>query len=59
MSQRSLIASFTEHRLAANLLMLLMVLGGLYGLYNLNRQLFPNFDFDYITVAIPWRGASP
>ncbi|MFN3712350.1 MAG: efflux RND transporter permease subunit [Alcanivoracaceae bacterium] len=59
MSQKGLIASFTEHRLAANLLMLLMVMGGLYGLQQLNRQLFPNFDFDYITVSVPWRGASP
>lgn len=59
MSQRGLIASFTEHRLAANLLMLLMLMGGLYGLQQLNRQLFPTFDFDYITVSVPWRGASP
>ena len=59
MSQRGLIASFTEHRLAANLLMLLMLMAGLYGLQQLNRQLFPTFDFDYITVSVPWRGASP
>ena len=59
MNPRGLIASFAEHRVAANLLMLLMVLAGVYGLYKLNRQLFPNFDFDYLTVTIPWRGASP
>ena len=56
---RGLIASFTEHKVASNLLMLLMVMLGFLGLNRLNTQLFPNFDFDYITVTIPWRGASP
>ena len=59
MNQRGLIASFSEHRLAANLLMVLMIMAGLFGLQQLNRQLFPNFDFDFITVTVPWRGASP
>lgn len=59
MTQRGAIASFSEHRLAANLLMLLMIMAGLFGLQQLNRQLFPNFDFDFITVTVPWRGASP
>ena len=56
---RSLIASFTGHKVAANLLMLLMLMLGLLGLTRLNTQLFPNFEFDYVTVTIPWRGASP
>ena len=56
---RGLIASFTEHKVASNLLMLLMVMLGFLGLNRLNTQLFPDFDFDYITVTIPWRGASP
>ena len=56
---RGLIASFTQHKVASNLLMLLMVMLGFLGLNRLNTQLFPNFDFDYITVTIPWRGASP
>lgn len=57
--QRGLIANFTEHKVASNLLMLLMVMLGFLGLNRLNTQLFPDFDFDYITVTIPWRGASP
>ena len=57
--KQGIIESFAEHRVAANLLMLLMLLVGLLGLYRLNKQLFPNFDFDYITVSVVWRGASP
>ncbi len=56
---RGLIASFTGHKVAANLLMLLMLMLGLLGLSRLNTQMFPNFEFDYVTVTIPWRGASP
>ena len=56
---RGLIASFTEHKVAANLLMILMLLLGGLGLMRLNTQLFPNFEFDFISVSIPWRGASP
>ncbi len=56
---RGLIANFTGHKVAANLLMLLMLMLGLLGLTRLNTQMFPNFEFDYVTVTIPWRGASP
>ncbi len=55
----SLIASFTGHKVAANLLMLLMLMLGLLGLNRLNTQMFPNFEFDYVSVTVPWRGASP
>ncbi|WP_197468742.1 efflux RND transporter permease subunit, partial [Alcanivorax sp. HI0083] len=56
---RGLIASFTEHKVASNLLMALMIMLGVLGLTRLNTQLFPDFDFEYVTVTIPWRGASP
>ena len=56
---RGLIASFTEHKVASNLLMILMIMLGVLGLTRLNTQLFPDFDFEYVTVTIPWRGASP
>lgn len=53
-----MIALFTGHRVAANLLMLLLLLAGLFGLRNLNTQFFPTFDLDIVTVQIPWSGAS-
>lgn len=56
---RGIIESFAQHRVASNLLMLLMLMGGLLGLDRLNKQLFPTFDFDYITINVVWRGASP
>ncbi|HEB94276.1 MAG TPA: efflux RND transporter permease subunit [Gammaproteobacteria bacterium] len=53
-----LIRLFARHRVAANLLMALMVLAGSWALAKLNTQFFPNFELDIITVRIAWSGAS-
>lgn len=49
---------FAEHRVAANLFMLLMILSGLWAVKKLNTQFFPTFELDLITVGIAWPGAS-
>ena len=49
---------FIQHRVAANLLMILLVLMGLWGLNRLNTQFFPNFALDFATVRVVWSGAS-
>lgn len=55
---KNLTAVFAEHRVAANLLMLLMILAGIWGLKKLNTQFFPSFELDVITIAVPWSGAA-
>ncbi len=57
-TSRSLIEIFTQHKVAANLLMFLFILCGLWGLKKLNTQFFPQFELDYITVNVAWSGAS-
>jgi len=54
----SLIRLFASHRTAANLLMLIMIVGGLYSLRQLNVQFFPDFGLDFVNISIDWRGAS-
>ncbi|MEM6711628.1 MAG: efflux RND transporter permease subunit [Pseudomonadota bacterium] len=49
---------FTRHPNAANLVMALMVLAGLYGLANLNTQFFPDIEQKSITINVVWSGAS-
>lgn len=49
---------FTHHRVAANLLMTLMILAGVWGLVKLNTQFFPNFALDMATVRVEWSGAT-
>ena len=53
-----IIALFTQHRTAANLLLILMVLVGLLGLSRMNTQFFPNFTVDWISIGVEWPGAS-
>jgi len=55
---QGLIAIFTQHKVAANLLMFLFILCGLWGLKKLNTQFFPQFELDFITVSVAWSGAS-
>ncbi len=49
---------FAYHKVAANLLMIIMILAGLLSLYRLNIQFFPNFELDVVTVRVVWQGAS-
>lgn len=49
---------FANHRVAANLLMVLMILAGIWGLSKLNTQFFPNFALDIATVRVVWSGAT-
>lgn len=52
------IGLFAQHKVAANLLMLILILAGLASLTRLNTQFFPSFVLDTITVRVEWRGAS-
>ena len=55
---RGFIHLFAQHRVAANLLMAMMIILGAYSLTKLNKQFFPNFALDYISVRVVWPGAS-
>jgi len=56
--QSSLLGVFARHRVAANLLMVMMILAGGIALQQLNVQFFPNFELDQITVSTIWSGAN-
>ena len=53
-----LLARFARHPTAANLVLLLMLLGGLAALFRLNTQFFPDFEVELITITVNWPGAS-
>jgi multidrug efflux pump subunit AcrB len=55
---RGVISLFVRHPNAANLVMALMVLFGIYGLANLNTQFFPDIQTNSVTISIAWSGAS-
>ncbi|MCP3869727.1 MAG: efflux RND transporter permease subunit [Gammaproteobacteria bacterium] len=53
-----LLGIFAHHKVAANLLMVIMLLAGILGLDRMNVQFFPNFEIDIVTVSVTWSGAS-
>ena len=55
---KDLLGFFAHHKVAANLLMLMMIIGGFFALNKLNIRYFPNFELDYISVSTVWSGAS-
>jgi multidrug efflux pump subunit AcrB len=56
--KNDLLGIFANHKVAPNLLMVIMILAGLVALKKLNVQFFPTFELDIITVSTIWSGAS-
>ena len=55
----SLIESFASSKVAANLLMIVFIICGLYAILNLTVRFFPKFETNNITITVIWRGATP
>ena len=47
------------HAVAANLLMPVLLLGGLFWVTRIKQELFPDFELDIVTITVPYPGASP
>ncbi len=58
-SKRGVIDWMAENAVASNLLMLVLILGGLVFLGRVKQEVFPSFDLDQVLVQVPYPGASP
>lgn len=56
---RSAIAWMNENHVAANLLMIFIVVSGIISLFKVKQEVFPEIPLDIITVEVQYRGASP
>lgn len=56
--RKGVIGFFVHHKVAANLVMLMMLLGGALALSRMNIQFFPTFALDVVSVRVVWSGAS-
>lgn len=56
---KSLIAWFVRNPVASNLLMLFIIVGGLVGLSNVSKTVFPSGAVDTIQVSVAYLGANP
>ena len=56
---KGIIGWWARNSVAANLLMLVAVIGGIVGYNQLNREVFPTIAVNGATVSVAWPGASP
>ncbi|MEM7016171.1 MAG: efflux RND transporter permease subunit [Pseudomonadota bacterium] len=50
---------FANNPVAANLLMVVMILAGVYSALTTNQEEFPSFDVKVVNVNVPYLGAAP
>ncbi|MEE2702546.1 MAG: efflux RND transporter permease subunit [Myxococcota bacterium] len=56
---RGLITLFVDNPVAANLLMAVLVVGGLATLLTVRQEEFPSVDLDVVQISVPYLGATP
>ncbi len=56
---RGPIAWMARNAVAANLLMLMLMVGGLLTLPRIQQEVFPSLDLDVVTVSVVYPGATP
>ncbi|OQX39104.1 MAG: hypothetical protein B0D91_02370 [Oceanospirillales bacterium LUC14_002_19_P2] len=57
--RQGVIAWFTRNPVAANLLMLIIVVAGITAAFSIKKRTFPDFEINKIQVVIDYPGASP
>ena len=57
--RKGVLGWFASNHVAANLLMLLIVVAGLMGIFGAKMEVFPEMSLDMISIVVPYLGASP
>ncbi|MBY6107155.1 efflux RND transporter permease subunit [Ferrimonas balearica] len=58
-TKRGIIAWFARNNVAANLLMWVLLLGGLLSAFIINKEVFPTFELNRVVVQVAYPGAAP
>lgn len=57
--QRGPVAWMAHNPVAANLLLIIVVIAGLFAIEELDKEIFPSFPTETFTVTVPYPGSSP
>jgi len=57
--KKGAIAWMAGHSVTANLVMLILLVGGLYLGIRIKKEVFPYFELDRVQITVPYPGASP
>ncbi|QYK00799.1 efflux RND transporter permease subunit [Shewanella psychrotolerans] len=58
-SNKGIIAWFARNSVAANLLMVILLVGGLFSTVLINKEVFPSFELNYLQISVAYPGAAP
>ena len=58
-SYRGAIAYMAQNSIAANLLMVILIGAGVWTMYNIQKEVFPEFQLDIVQVNVVYPGAAP
>jgi len=57
--QKGIIAWFAANHVAANLLMLFIIVAGLVSAMSIRKEMQPKFEIDLVRISVPYLGAAP
>lgn len=59
LEKKGILAWFASNHVAANLLMLLIIVAGLFAIFSAKLEVFPEFSLDMVNITVPYLGATP
>ena len=57
--EKGFLAWMAKNHVAANLQMLVLIVGGLVAASNITQEVFPEYTLDVVNVSVVYPGASP
>jgi multidrug efflux pump subunit AcrB len=58
-TQNGAIAYMVRNPLITNLLMFILIGGGIWSMFNIQKEVFPQFQLDFVEVSVVYPGAAP
>ncbi|RUO77908.1 efflux RND transporter permease subunit [Idiomarina seosinensis] len=58
-TNKGIIAWFARNTVAANLLMILILVAGVMSVFSVRKQMFPEIELNIISIQVPFPGAAP
>ena len=58
-TEKGAIAYMARNPIIANLIMFILIGGGIYTMYNIQKEVFPQFQLDIVEVSVVYPGAAP
>ncbi|GAB2767148.1 efflux RND transporter permease subunit [Salinimicrobium soli] len=57
--KEGVIGYMARNSIAANLLMIILIGGGIWTMFKIQKEVFPQFQLDYVDVSVVYPGAAP